>query len=342
MTLAPPPIDESFEVQLRIWIECLDHVDPRTGHLESHCVMAQLATMLWDAAAYNIVVGARAGAEREADGELKINALTHRLLDRCFFQSQLMGIRRLLERQSPTDKKRGVFSLAWLVSDLEKHQTMFTRRNLFAAFNRSMNCEAIASAEHDYCDEQMQAGVESFFIPREFDVDSSARLHADIDRLCGVSAESRKNGDVIHARVFEGLTFQLASIEGLCDHVNKFVAHAATPASRDVLDETALRVTYSQIREAEEILCRTCQFIDRFLLRQTTHHGVPLTAGDPLKYIDQPLARRDQVGALRASWDVFAHEATSWGATDLEWLLHRPSSLQSVHEHRHGTPEKSK
>jgi hypothetical protein len=76
MTLLPPPIDESFEVQLRIWIECLDHVDTRTGHLESHCVIAQLTTMLWDSAAYNIVVGARAGAEREADGELKINALT--------------------------------------------------------------------------------------------------------------------------------------------------------------------------------------------------------------------------------------------------------------------------
>jgi hypothetical protein len=342
MTLAPPPIDESFEEQRRIWIECLDHQDPRTGHLESNCVMAQLTTMLWDSAAYNTVVGARACAEREADGELKINALTHRLLDRCFFQSQLMGIRRLLEKKPPTDKKLGVYSLAWIVSDLEKHQTMFTRRNLFAAFKRSMDCEAIASAEHDYCEKQRCAGVDSFYIPREFDAASSASLHADIDRLCGVSADSRKDGDVIHARVFEGLTFQLARIEGLCHHVNKFVAHAATPASRDVLDETASRVTYSQIREAQEILCRTCQFIDGFLLRQTTHHGVPLVAGDPLKYIDQPLARRDQVEALRASWADFEREAASWGATDLEWVLHRPSSLQSVHEHQHGTPENSK
>ena len=342
MTLAPPPIDAPFEAKRRIWIECLDHVDPRTGHLESHCVMAQLTTMLWDAAAYNIVVGARAGAEREADRELKINALTHRLLDRCFFQSQLMGIRRLLEMESPTDKKRGVYSLAWLVSDLKKQQPMFTRRNLFAAFNRSMDYEAIASAEHDFCEKQRCAGVDSFYIPREFDAASSASLHADIDRLCGVSADSRKDGDVIHARVFEGLTFQLARIEGLCHHVNKFVAHAATPASRDVLDETALRVTYSQIREAQEILCRTCQFIDGFLLRQTSHHGVPLVAGDPLKYIDQPLARRDQVEVLRASWADFEREAASWGTTDLEWVLHRPSSLQSVHEHQHGTPENSK
>jgi hypothetical protein len=313
----PPAIDRAFSVKRDEWIRSLDLKDPDTNNLDRNCILSQIYDLIWKAAAFRIVQEARLVADKDSYGRLKLHGTTHHLLDHCFFHSQMSSIRKLMDPGAMTGK-RGVFSLKSLVSDMKKHRDMFTRRNLFAAFGLSMDLAAVREAERAYCRSQRQ-GV--FHIPRELDADSVARLHDDIDRLCGVTSVGRHEGDTVSNGVFDSVEVRLAKTGPICEHVNKYLAHAATPESRATVKPNELAVTLAELWEAHEIICRICQFIDVYLLRQTSHSFLSIYPDNLFLYCDTPLLPQDRVAAVQARHAAYVSEISSWSDGEMDWVL---------------------
>ena len=317
---APPPKDPAFEAKRQEWIRCLAYKDPRTGEMDRNCVLAQVYDLVWNAGVYRIVLEARRIAEKDERGRIKLHGPTHRLLDRCFYQSQLVSIRRLMDTY-PLAGDKGVFSLKGLVLDMKKHRSMFTRQNLFAAFEQPLDVESVRKAMFDYLWERERQGHHVSELPVGCVPDFSDRLHKDVDALCGVQPEARQDDDMVLEAVFENLEKKLDSTRDICGHVNKFLAHAATPESRARVDADSAKITYEKLWHAHETICRACQFIDCFLLRQTNHSFLASYPGDLLRYADQPLAAGEAIDRLRECWTAYAKKTESWGEESLTWVM---------------------
>lgn len=310
MSLSPPPKDPAFESKRKDWIRCL-------GSNDQNSVMHQVYDIVWNAGAYRVVLEARRIASKDEQGRVKLNGLTHQLLDRCFYQNQLVSIRRLMDSY-PLTGDRGVFSLRSLLLDMKTHRAKFTRQNLFSAFEQVMDVDAARAAWHEHLGALPQEESSWTF---NQDPDISEKLHQNIDALCSVTPAARRPADVIAESIFVSLEAKLARTEGICEQVNKFVAHAATPESRARIDADQAKITFAQLWEAHEIICRICQFIDCFLLRQTNHSFLADGAGDPFRYIEEPLATRELIPVLRDAWTAYKKETEAWGDCALEWVL---------------------
>jgi len=320
MSLDPPIIDPTFEAKRQEWIRCLDHHDPVTGKLDRNAVMNQVYDMVWCAGVYRVVLKAREIADKDEKGRVKLNGMVHFLLDRCFYHSQLVAVRRLMDK-SLLDGAKGVFSLRPLVLDMGKHRAMFTRRNLCAAWNCPLDPAPLREARIEYLWKHRGDESDALELPSECDDWSCERHHAEIDRLCATTPDRRSPEDVVADAVFAGLESKLAQTETMCLHVDKFLAHAATPESRALVNADDARVTFEELWESHENICRVCDFIDCFLLRQRGHHFFPDSAEDLFRYMDQPFATADHVQVLRATLIAYAKNTEAWSGGGMDWLM---------------------
>jgi hypothetical protein len=101
---------------------------------DGNSINNQISTMLWDAGAFYVVNEARKMAPIGADGTVQQNQLIHDLINRCFFASQIMAIRRLTDSSSLGGPK-GVYSITSLLKNLKENYKIITRENLSRAFD---------------------------------------------------------------------------------------------------------------------------------------------------------------------------------------------------------------
>src|SRR5260370_8887700 len=87
----PTPLDE-LRAKRPIWIECLIGSD-------NNSIKNQHLRLLWNVAAFRIVNEARRQKYRPRSryGQLEVNGLLHGLLNDCFYESQLLAVRRITE-----------------------------------------------------------------------------------------------------------------------------------------------------------------------------------------------------------------------------------------------------
>ena len=62
-----------------------------------HSIRSQIHNMIWDSAVYQSINEARAYAPTDDKGQVELNAMVHHFIDRCFFDTQMMAIRRFLD-----------------------------------------------------------------------------------------------------------------------------------------------------------------------------------------------------------------------------------------------------
>lgn len=288
-TAAAP--DAEFEAKRAEWIRCLDHHDETTGKLDQNAILSQVYDLVWSGAAYRVVNVALRHAERDERGGVKQPPFLHQLLNRCFFQAQLVSIRRLLDRGAMSGKY-GVFSLRRLVLDMAEHRQLLTRARLL---------------EHTVA---------------HFDRDPpSERDQSRIDRLTGVAPTHRSPQDVVAEAVFLRLRRELDALDRFADHARKFVAHAATPESRAEVPDLDAKLTYGDLWAAHATLCRTCQFIDCHLLRGVSHGFLPESRGDIFRHADRPLVATADLQTLRQSWRECSSEIERWTENALDWIV---------------------
>jgi hypothetical protein len=267
---------------------------------------------------YKLVLAARRSVDRDPAGTPMACLSVHSLLDKCYLESSIAAVRRLLDRH-PLHGTKGVHSLRSLIDDMWEHRELFTRRNLFAVARLPID-PGPRSIRFKRWFLEVAHECTTLILPADLDTAPIESLHSAIDQLCGVAATARTDDDTIREEVFQRLAAQLDGLEALNLIATKFLAHAATLESIEAGAASELRTTTSDVWKAHETFCRVVQLIDCYILRQTSYGFLPVPATDVLRYIEIPIANTCQLAALREEWDVYQRETETWSNTRLDWL----------------------
>ena len=309
---------EEFKTRRTIWIQCFNGEDPNS-------IMRQIPRMIWDSAAFRVVNEARRIAPSDEDGGVQLNGLMHDLIDKGFFESQLLAVRRLTDK-SPivgqklnAGKKRDVTvcSLASLLDDMKQHVPLLTRENILAAEGLEYDIDSLARRRDAYYEAHAGGEKEICYLPSELDVRGLKARHREIDVFAGVAPDKRGPGDTVRTEVFEKLKQKLMNAsKDLHLHVDKFIAHAATFQSRQCAGADETRITLGHLYAAQDAICKVAGFVGTHFLTRSSHSMLPVPQYDHLAYIDKPLVTTDQIGAIQEAWHAYhraTHEWMAWG-----------------------------
>ena len=249
--------------------------------------------------------------------------MVHGFINKAYAITQALAIRRLADKKKAKGS-RGVYSLYRLVKDIDQSIGLMTRRNVLDALGLPYDYETPEREAHDRAEQQAFAGGLGSTVSMPRKVGEASDWHEAMDELCGVDAADRSEDDTPGRELFQGLCDQLENVCGdVVDHVNKFVAHAATPTSRETCGPSEGRITWGAIWRAEEAICKVAGFIERRVLSTSVCPFGAICAFDVFRYIDQPLVSKDDVGRLKKDWEAFRRRIESWAS----WSPRQP--LQS-------------
>lgn len=274
---------KEFEDKMARWKECL------AGE-NRNSVINQLHSMVWNAAIFRVVNEARSLAEKNENGEIELNALLHNFINHCFFENQLLAIRRLTDTY-PIEGDRGVFSVISLLKDMNANLQLFTRINMLKQRGLEYDYKKVVKKERQLIKEHMEKGIRTFSIPGHIDSHSVKRRHKEIDVLTGKNLTDRSLSDVVNKGVIEFLISKAEKAsEDANIHVNKFIAHSASPESQKADSVDEVKITLGHIYGSTKVLCEIAAFLDTYLISGVSHIGfLAFPQRDQLRYIDRKL-----------------------------------------------------
>jgi hypothetical protein len=271
-----------------------------------YSVYWQLQEMLWNDAVFQIVNATRAKSPIHGDSKVEVNPLIHHFINQSYSGSQLIAIRRLVDK-NPIEGPRAVYSLLSAIKDMKKHRSLFTRRNIFDTAGLDYDAPEKLRAIHTIR-AQNPPRQAIYLSQEETKLHQALHLHGEIDRLTGTLPGKGKETDTIPKEIFSGLLNRLndRSINSLTDYVNRFIAHASLKTLNP--DE----ITRNKIRKAHEILCRTYNYVADNLLYGIPRFELATAIFDLFEHIENPMVRPDQKKVLRQMWDENQAEIQSW------------------------------
>lgn len=281
---------------------------------DANAISQALSKLTWDLATFSCVVEMVRRAPDVGSGK-RLNGTVLEMLVSGFWSTTMQGVRRLAERES-INGPRGVCSLGGLLQDVKAVRGRLTRRVFVEDIaGLPYNYEALDRREMDFLLAQPQG--QAVWIPRDLDPDPSRRRHAVFDWLSGTTPQSSRPDDVIREEVFETLGRRLARLDGVVEHVNVEVAHAATEFSRTgrVLEQWNLNDAKDAIKELAQI----AQLAGEWFCYSGIGTVLPHPQFDQFAHLDQPLFVGD-VQPLQDTWDALESEISQWHDVDLETL----------------------
>jgi hypothetical protein len=288
---------ETLKSQVAEW---KNHLNAR----DLHSISTQIGQMLWRSAFYRAINESRRFLTADRDGRKRGNEPLHELLDHGYFVGNSVAVRRLLDKGSASGP-RGVYSLSGLVRDIADHVGLMSRANVLAARGLEYDFEPIKRRAFD---EARSKGSGAYFVSRE-GWQQAEYWHQTIDQLCGVAESSRDPSDTPDRTRLEALHQELEQRgRNVRDWVDKFVAHAATPESRQTLPHEHQSLSLAKLRIAERVVVRTANFISYSFVDGVNLGGVPIPQFDQFADLDQPFAERAAFPAMRVAWDEHCRE----------------------------------
>jgi len=304
---------QKFQELRKEWRDCLFGEDRNS-------IWRQLSRMLWNSAAFQIVNEGRMSAPPRDEGGLQINGLVHGLINDGFFTMELVAIRRLLDAYGIRGK-RAVFSISGLLKDMSENSRYVTREHILAVEELPYDPEPVIQARLEYVKQQIVAGKRAYGVPAHLMYERIERRHEDLDRLCGVVAQNRTPGDAIPAELFDWF---LEKVSRVCadaiEHVNKFIAHAATPEDRIKVDVDKPKLTLQHLWDAHRVMVEVTNFLSVHILGGANFGGLAVPQYDQFEYIGQAIATREDVPRLQALWHDLDKEARLWTGWHLDEL----------------------
>lgn len=282
---------------------------------DDNSISKALSKLTWDLTTFTCVVEMVRQAPEDERGK-RLNGMVLEMLVSGFWSTTMQGVRRLAERET-IHGARGVCSLGGLIKDAKEVRHRLTRR---------VFVEDIAGLEYDFkaVEERYWAyvfaqppGPGGFFVPRELDSDAPEQRHTVFNWLSGTTPETARPEDVIREEVFELLERRLARLDGVVQHVNVEIAHAATEFSRTgrVLQQWNL----SDAKDAIKELAQIAQLVGEWLCFSGIGTVLPHPQFDQFANLNQPLFSGD-TQALQEVWDGLEREIGQWHDVDVQAL----------------------
>ncbi|UCG49068.1 MAG: hypothetical protein JSU94_04650 [Phycisphaerales bacterium] len=270
-----------------------------------HSVSNQIHNMIRDSAVFQCINEARGHAPKDKNGEPKLNGTVHAFINRCFFQTQAMAIRRLL------DRRQDVVSLRRLINDIQENCELLTRAGLLGAYGYPYDYEPERANLHGKYDQGHGQAAAGGLIKCAH----SKAIHGFMDSMAGVEPSRRKPDDRPREAVFRWLLKRLHECEAIVNFVNKYVAHSATADSRAKVNTDM--VTLGKILEAHRMLCETAEIVGMNILFQSHGNFLAIPQYDQFEYFEKPWATEGVVKELREFWDDYYKATGKW--KDWDW-----------------------
>ncbi|MBF0572019.1 MAG: hypothetical protein HQL12_09150 [Candidatus Omnitrophica bacterium] len=298
-----------------LWVACFSLKDRNS-------IINQVYQMVWNAAVFRLINEARRITPDNPQGHKEINGTLHYFIDECFFDSQLLAVRRLTDGY-PLDGERGVFSLLSLLNDMKANASLMRRGNLFLVEGNEYDYEAIEHRALAYGLEQMKSGQRVIFTPPELDSHPMKLRHEQIDVLSGVKENQRTPNDCIREEIFDRLIKKIKSATNeIKVYVDKNIAHASTLESRAFYNAEQVSITLGYLWEAHKIICQVVHFINAYILFDGSGGFLATPQYDHLEFIDKSLVSKEGIDALGEVWQEFQKETTQWASWGLKDFQH--------------------
>jgi len=284
----------------------------RVYDTDDNAITKSLSKMAWDLAAFTCLVELVRQAPDARNGK-RLNGMYLDMLATGFWSSTMQGVRRLAEK-GPIDGPYGVCSLGALIHDAKATRNRLTRevfvRDIAAL---EYNYEATRTKYWEFALAQANSGAGAYWVPREFHYEPSEERHAEFDWLSGTNHGTSNPNDLIREEVFDALEIRLARLDGVVEHVNVEIAHAATEASRQgrVLDRWGLADAKSAIKELAQI----AQLAGNWFCFSGVGTILPTPQFDQFEHLNQPLFAGN-TDDLQAIWNDLDEEIGQWHAVD--------------------------
>ncbi|KLA94576.1 MULTISPECIES: hypothetical protein [Xanthomonas] len=282
----------------------------RVYDTDDNAISKALSKLAWDLTAFTCVVEIVRQAPDGEDGK-QLNGMVLEMLVSGFWSSTMQGVRRLAERDT-IHGQRGVCSIGGLLLDAKAVRQRITRR---------VFVEDIASLGYNYAaiEEQYrqflraQAPGQAHWVPRDYHYEPSAQRHAVFDWLSGTTPGTSTPDDLIREEVFDTLERRLARLDGVVEHVNVEIAHAATEFSRTgrALQQWNLDDAKGAIKELAQI----AQLVGEWFCFSGIGSVLPHPQFDQFAHLDQPLFNGDRQ-QLQTTWDALEQEIRQWHDVD--------------------------
>ena len=289
------------------WLKVLDGED-------QHSIYRQLAQVAWDAASFKVINEARKLTVANSHDGFRLNGLIHDLLDRGFFTTQLLAIRRLTDVNYPLEGRKSVWSLTGLLDDMAESHRLLTRAAMFEVEGLEYDVKRVRE-RFDKWSEQPHQGLR--VVPNDMNFGNIVFRHSSINRLIGKTVTSIIPDDTVGTEVFTGLREMIvASCDAANLYVNKFLAHAASPDDRRGDNADSVDVTLGMLREAHQVICQVASFLSIYVLGAAHPNYLPVPQYNLWENIEVPLVNLKNIPDLRKVWaesNSELHDWTHWG-----------------------------
>jgi hypothetical protein len=282
---------------------------------DDNAISKALSGLAWNFAAFSCVVEMVRAAPDEGSGK-RLNGMILDMIASGYWSNTMQGVRRLAEREA-INGPRGVCSLGGLIQDTRAARGGLARKVFVEEIaGLPYNYEVVRDQYWQYIFRQ-PTGV-AHWIPKEYDYEPSEQRHALFDWLSGTSPGTSTPDDLIREEVFDALEQRLARLEGVVEHVNVEIAHAATEASRHgrVLDRWGLGDAKTALKELVQI----AELIGNWFCYSGIGTVLPTPQFSQFEHLDQPLFAGD-MARLQEVWDAIDAEVSEWHNVEPSALL---------------------
>ena len=298
------PLDQAW----KNWEACLNGNDPNS-------IFQQITTMIWDTGIFRMILAARQSELKKNPQAPELNDALHSFIDRSYFQSQSVIIRRITDESFPLSGIKGVFSLHALIKDIKIYKNELTRKTFFELKSMPYDYEEIRRREEEYC--LSQTPRRGLFIPPELQWQPIEEVQCTFDRLAGVTANNRNPSDQIDSNVFCRLRDRLSVCTEISSYVDKFIAHSSTADSRFIQNYTEMTITLKHLWEAHRAIFEVANFLSSTLLGRD-HMALAIENPTFYKFWDKPLIENGELDLLRNSFEDYRKETEAWQSDGVE------------------------
>lgn len=268
---------------------------------EPNNIEGQIIRMIFLDICYRILTKPRAETPQNVNIAARNGLLAH-MLDFGYAATQVLAIRRLLDRR--TD----VVSLQRLLSNIKLNRKLITRENYVAQDGKPYNPDGWkslpATPEIQIWGPQAP-GLSYYAISNE--------RHKLFDKLSRVPAAERSRDDLISQHIFDKLESWLRSVEAekLVMLSHKFFAHAADSNSLGALAESG--VLLGDIERAQRAIVRVERAItDDILFIGVSREVVAMQPLGFLQGLDAPYVTAEMFAQMDALWNELKTDRNTW------------------------------
>ena len=290
-------------------------INKLTGE-DRNSIKSQINSMVWNATVFRIVNEARRLAENQ-DGKTELCGIVHILINDGFAAIQMLGTRCLL------DMSKGANSLVRLLRDIQNSRSLITREHMLAEEKLPYDYELIREMHHEYArEERERTGQSTINIPRHLAWHRIKRRHEVIDKLTSVSENQRSPNDSISPDLLSCLENKVKQAgEEIVKYAHHFLAHAIGPDKRAEANADKIRVSWRDLLDGHKAFYQVANFISIYLLGWNSLGGLPIPQFDQFKYIDRPLALKEDIRVLKDTWKEYEGEINEWGLWNANDLI---------------------